>query len=44
MQGAQARKDSRVLWDPKVQALKPFKGSMGVPHQVINGSNLQMQT
>ena len=40
MDCAQACKDARVLWNPKVQALKPLQGAMWVSHHVIHSSYL----
>lgn len=40
MDCTQAGKDTRVLWNPEVEALKPFQGPMRVAHHIIYGSYL----
>ena len=35
-----AGKDTRVLWNPEIEALKPFQGPMWVAHHVIHSSYL----
>ena len=40
MNCTQAGKDARVLWNPKVETLKPLQSAVWVSHHIIHSSYL----